>query len=332
LDEVGKEIQGHPERSEGSFVIQIAVRSVGGMTAGTRIRVPTGPVTGGRVLALSPGMKWTPGGRSSNLEDRRGSRGIGGPVGIGGGLITLILALIFGPGVISDGTEEQQTGESYGEVAIADSAREEPMVQFVSFVLDDVQKTWAGAFSGAGSDYRPANLVLFRDGTRSGCGIGQAAMGPFYCPLDEKVYLDLSFFEELDRRFGAPGDFAQAYVIAHELGHHVQHVLGMDARIRDFQRSNPDIANQLSVRMELQADCYAGVWAHSAAERGKLETGDIEEGLGAASAVGDDRIQRRTAGHVNPDSFTHGSAQQRAEWFRRGFDSGKSSACDTFGS
>jgi uncharacterized protein len=273
-------------------------------------------------------MKWTPGGRSSNLEDRRGSR-MGTPLGIGGGLILLVLSLIFGPDIISD--SGVGTAESYGEVSPADSAREEPMVQFVSFVLDDVQQTWNGAFEGAGASYRPAKLALFRDGTVSGCGAAQSAMGPFYCPIDEKVYLDLSFFEQLDRRFGAPGDFAQAYVIAHELGHHVQHLLGTDERVRDAQRSNPGTANQLSVRLELQADCYAGVWAHSAAERGKLETGDVEEGLGAASAVGDDRIQRRTTGSVNVDSFTHGSAQQRSEWFKRGFETGRSTSCDTFG-
>ena len=275
-------------------------------------------------------MRWTPGGRSPNLEDRRG-RGFGGPVGIGGGILTLILALIFGPDVL---TNDGATGESYGEVGLspADSAREEPMVQFVSFVLDDVQQTWTQAFDAAGAQYRPATMVLFRNVTQSGCGIGQSAMGPFYCPLDEKVYLDLGFFSELDQRFGAPGDFAQAYVIAHELGHHVQHLLGMDARVREFQRSNPDVANQLSVRLELQADCYAGVWAHSAAERQKLSTGDIEEGLGAASAVGDDRIQSRTTGSVNVDSFTHGSARQRSEWFKRGFESGRSTSCDTFAS
>lgn len=274
-------------------------------------------------------MKWNPGGRSRNLEDRRG-RG-GATLGIGGGILMLVLSLIFGPGILSDG-DGSSTFNSTGEVSAADSAREEPMVQFVSFVLDDVQGTWRTAFSAAGGTYRPANLVLFRDGTQSGCGIGQSAMGPFYCPLDEKVYLDLGFFSELDRRFGAPGDFAQAYVIAHELGHHVQHLLGMDERVRQFQRESPEVANQLSVRLELQADCYAGVWAHSAAERGKLDAGDIEEGLGAASAVGDDRIQSRTSGSVNVDSFTHGSAAQRMEWFKRGYESGSSTSCDTFGS
>ena len=264
------------------------------------------------------------------MEDRRG-RGFGGPAGIGGGILALILALIFGPQVLdqSDGTT---TTDAYGEVGLApaDSAAEEPMVQFMSFLLDDIQQTWDGAFGRAGGSYRPATLVLFRDGTRSACGIGQSAMGPFYCPLDEKVYLDLGFFEELDRRFGAPGDFAQAYVVAHELGHHVQHLTGLAERVRGFQRSDPDIANELSVRLELQADCYAGVWAHSAAERGMLETGDVEEGLNAASAVGDDRIQRRTTGSLNVDSFTHGSATQRAEWFTRGYRAGNSTACDTF--
>ncbi|MEX2179242.1 MAG: neutral zinc metallopeptidase [Gemmatimonadaceae bacterium] len=275
-------------------------------------------------------MRWNPGGRSSNVEDRRG-RGLGGPVGIGGGIITLILALIFGPGILSD-SDGGTTADSHGEVGLtpADSAAEEPVVQFVSFLLDDIQLTWEGAFRRAGGSYRPATLVLFRDGTRSACGVGQSAMGPFYCPLDEKVYLDLGFFDELDRRFGAPGDFAQAYVVAHELGHHVQHLLGLTARVREYQRGDPAIANQLSVRMELQADCYAGVWAHAAAERGHLETGDIQEGLGAASAVGDDRIQRRAGGSVDVDSFTHGSARERTEWFMRGYESGNSTACDTF--
>jgi uncharacterized protein len=274
-------------------------------------------------------MKLGPGGRSSNLEDRRG-RGMGGPLGIGGGIVMLILSLIFGPDIISD-SNDGTTINSSGEVSPADSAREEPAVVFVSQVLDDVQATWDKAFQSGGANYQPAKLVLFRDGTVSGCGAAQSAMGPFYCPLDEKVYLDLGFVNELDRRFGAPGDFAQAYVIAHELGHHVQHLQGIDGRVRAAQRDDPDAANQLSVRLELQADCYAGVWANSAGQRGKLETGDIEEGLGAASAVGDDRIQRKTTGSVNVDSFTHGSAQQRAQWFNRGFESGRATACDTFG-
>jgi predicted metalloprotease len=271
------------------------------------------------------------GGRSSNLEDRRGS-GMG-RLGLGGGVIMLILSLIFGPDIISSGNGDT-TSDSYGEVggglSPSDSAREEPKVVFVSQVLDDVQATWADAFRGAGSGYQDAKLVLFRDGTNSGCGTAQSAMGPFYCPLDQKVYLDLGFFDELDRRFKAPGDFARAYVIAHELGHHVQHLLGTDSRVREAQRGDSRSANQLSVRLELQADCFAGVWAHSAADRNKLETGDIDEGLNAASAVGDDRIQRQTTGSVNVDSFTHGSAEQRAQWFRRGYDSGSTKSCDTF--
>ena len=257
---------------------------------------------------------------------------MGGPLGIGGGLVTLILALLFGPGILDQGGGEGgYATDASGEVAIADSAREEPMVQFVSFVLDDVQSTWGSTFSRSNAQYRPANLVLFRNGTQSGCGMGQSAMGPFYCPLDEKVYLDLNFFAELDRRFGAPGDFAQAYVIAHELGHHVQHLMGTDQKVRDIQQRRPSLANEASVRLELQADCYAGVWAHSAAERGKLSPGDVEEGLGAASAVGDDRIQQQSGQRVNVDSFTHGSAQQRMQWFTRGFESGDVNACDTFG-
>ena len=201
-------------------------------------------------------MRLGPGGRSPNLEDRRGSRVA--PLGIGGGLIVLILGLIFGPGIFADnGTV---TESSYGEVS-ADSAREEPQVQFVSQVLDDVQDTWGGAFERAGGRYRSAKLVLFRDGTISGCGPAESAMGPFYCPIDEKVYLDLGFFDELERRFRAPGDFARAYVIAHELGHHVQHLQGIDARVREVQRNNQDIANQFSVRLELQAACPDATWA-----------------------------------------------------------------------
>ena len=274
-------------------------------------------------------MKWTPGGRSGNLEDRRG-RGFGGPIGIGGGLITLILALIFGPGILTEGGDITSSGGNVG-LSPADSAAQEPMVQFVSFVLDDAQGVWQEQFRRAGTTYEPARLVLFRGGTGTGCGMGQSAMGPFYCPLDQRVYIDLDFFRELDSRFGAPGDFAQAYVLAHEIGHHVQNQTGVAARVREAQQGNPGAANELSVAMELQADCYAGVWANSAQQRGKLDPGDVEEGLGAASAVGDDRIQQRTTGRVNVDNFTHGSAQQRASWFMRGFQSGNPDNCNTFG-
>lgn len=247
----------------------------------------------------------------------------------------LILSLIFGPQVLDQGGSGSPTDMiAGGDVGLSpeDSAREEPMVQFVSFVLDDAQQTWANAFRSSGSDYRPAKLVLFRDGTQSGCGMGQSAMGPFYCPLDEKVYIDLNFFAELDRKFGAPGDFAQAYVLAHEIGHHVQNLQGINTRVRQLQQRYPSDANQLSVRMELQADCYAGVWANSAQQRSKLDTDDYQEGMGAASSVGDDRILQKAGRNANPESFTHGTAQQRADWFRRGFTSGQSTACDTFGS
>jgi predicted metalloprotease len=275
-------------------------------------------------------MRWTPGGRSTNLEDRRGSRGMGMPLGIGGTLIALVLGLIFGPDVISNTNIDPAMQTSGGALAPEDSAREEPTVQFVSFVLDDAQRTWQRILPAAGTDYQPARLVLFRDAVRSGCGAAQSAMGPFYCPLDERVYIDLGFYDELRSRFGAPGDFAQAYVLAHEIGHHVQHLLGTDARVRRAQQSNPRLANALSVAMELQADCYAGIWAHSTEERQLLETGDVEEGLGAAAAVGDDRIQGRTMGEVNAESFTHGTSQQRASWFMRGFLSGELESCDTF--
>ena len=273
-------------------------------------------------------MRWTPGGRSPNLEDRRSMGGMGRGLGIGGTVVVLALSLLFGRNLFSDlGVEP---GVATGApMSTADSAAEEEQVQFVSFVLDDVQDTWSKVLSKYGGRYEPARLVLFRNSTDSGCGPAQSVMGPFYCPLDQRVYLDLGFFDELQRRFGASGDFARAYVIAHELGHHVQHVLGTDARVRQAQESNRSEANQLSVRLELQADCFAGVWANSTGQRRILEQGDIEEALGAASAVGDDRIQQRTTGRVNVDSFTHGSAAQRSQWFRRGFESGDPRSCST---
>jgi len=274
-------------------------------------------------------MRWTPGGRSSNLEDRRSSGGLGRKLGVGGTVVVLALSLIFGRNLFSDLGVEPGIGASGAPMSAADSAAEEPAILFMSFLLDDVQKTWAQTLPRYGTDYRPARLAVFRNSTSSGCGPAQSAMGPFYCPLDERVYLDLGFFEELKRRFGASGDFAQAYVLAHELGHHVQHVLGTDARVRQAQESNPGQANELSVRLELQADCYAGVWANSTDQRQMLERGDVDEALGAASAVGDDRIQQRTTGRINVDSFTHGSAAQRSEWFKRGFASGDPRSCST---
>jgi hypothetical protein len=254
--------------------------------------------------------------------------GMGRGLGIGGTVVVLALSLLFGRNLFNDlGVEP---GVATGApMTAADSSAEEPQVQFVSFVLDDVQDTWSKVLPKYGARYQPARLVLFRNSTDSGCGPAQSVMGPFYCPLDERVYLDLGFFDELQRRFGASGDFARAYVIAHELGHHVQHILGTDARVRQAQESNPSEANELSVRLELQADCFAGVWANSTGQRRLLEQGDIEEALGAASAVGDDRIQQRTTGRINVDSFTHGSAAQRSQWFRRGFESGDPRSCST---
>lgn len=272
-------------------------------------------------------MRWTPGGNRGNLEDRRGMSGMGKGLGIGGTVVVLALSLLTGRNLFQDLGVEPGVGGTAAPLTAADSARQEQQVDFVVDVLNDAQNTWQKTL---GQDYQPAKLVLFRNSTQSGCGIGQSAMGPFYCPVDQKVYIDLAFYDDLSTRFGAKGDFAQAYVLAHEIGHHVQHLTGTAARVRSRQESNPDAANELSVRLELQADCYAGVWGYDAASRGKLEAGDVEEALGAASAVGDDRIQQKTQGRVNVDAFTHGSAAQRAEWYKRGMESGDMKSCDTF--
>jgi predicted metalloprotease len=253
---------------------------------------------------------------------------MGRGLGIGGTLVVLALSLLFGRDLFNDAGIEPGVA-SGAPMSAADSAAEEPEVQFISFVLDDVQGTWAKILPASGVRFQPARLVLFRNSTDSGCGPAQSAMGPFYCPLDERVYLDLGFFEELKQRFGASGDFAQAYVLAHELGHHVQHLLGTDARVRQLQESRPSEANELSVRLELQADCYAGVWAHSTEQRQLLSAGDVDEALTAAAAVGDDRIQQKTTGRINVDSFTHGSAAQRSQSFKRGFESGDPRNCNT---
>jgi len=274
-------------------------------------------------------MKWNDMGRSSNIEDRRGMGGGRVGMGIGGTAVLLVLSLLFGRNLF-DEVPATTTTET-GELAPADSAREEPEVRFVSFVLDDAQQTWANVLPKYGTQYRDAKLVLFRGATQTGCGTGQTAMGPFYCPLDEKVYIDLSFYDELKSKFGASGDFAQAYVIAHELGHHVQHLLGTDQQVRRAQQGDPSQANQYSVRLELQADCYAGVWGRSTQQRDKLDQGDIEEGMNAAASVGDDRILAQSGRRVNTDSFTHGSSQQRVTWFKKGFETGDPRACDTFG-
>jgi predicted metalloprotease len=207
---------------------------------------------------------------------------------------------------------------------------DDEQAQFVQFVVGNVQDTWRQIFADAGQTYEPTKLYLFEQGVSTGCGTAASAVGPFYCPADRRVYLDLTFFRELQQRFGAPGDFAQAYVIAHEFGHHVQNILGISDDVRRGQQENPDEANELSIRLELQADCFAGVWGYSTYERRILETGDLEEGLAAAAAIGDDRIQREATGTVSPDTWTHGSSEQRVEWFSRGFESGSAESCDTF--
>lgn len=282
-------------------------------------------------------MRWTPGGRSEDLEDRRdeggGGGGIGGVhLGIGGMLILLVLSIVFKRDFFSlvGGGQGAMSGTSQSQPDPQRDTREEPTVQFVSFVLDDNQKTWAQILQREGIPYRHAKLVLFRDVTSSGCGAAESATGPFYCPADEKVYIDLGFYDELQRRFGATGQFAQAYVLAHELGHHVQNLLGVESKVRTLQRQNPGAGNALSVRLELQADCFAGVWAKSTQQRNLLESGDVESAMSAAAAVGDDRLQRMSTGRVSPDSFTHGSSAQRMEWFKRGMTGGTPESCNTF--
>jgi predicted metalloprotease len=280
-------------------------------------------------------MRWTPGGRSSDLEDRRGSSGgglAGGGmrIGLGGAAVLLVLSLVFKQNFFALLGGGGAGGEPTASGPVASTPEEEKKVDFVSFVLDDAQTTWERLFQARGKPYEHAKLVLFRDAIQSACGFAQAASGPFYCPGDEKVYIDLGFYDELQQRFGAPGDFAEAYVLAHELGHHVQRLMGTEPQVREEQQRRPDLANQLSVRLELQADCYAGVWGHETAQRNLLDPGDVDEGLAAAAAVGDDRIQRMQGEAVHPEGFTHGSSEQRASWFRRGFDSGRPEDCDTF--
>ncbi len=281
-------------------------------------------------------MQWRPGGTSGDIEDRRDSSGGGGfggiHLGIGGAIIVGLLSLIFHQNLFELFSGEPATAPVVrNQPDTARDERERPEVQFVSFVLDDVQKNWDRALPAQdGTRYRHAKLVLFRNAYPSACGMAQTAIGPFYCPGDEKVYLDLGFFNELKQRFGAPGEFAQAYVIAHEIGHHVQKLLGIESKVRSLRRRNPEEANPLSVRLELQADCFAGVWGNSTEQRNLINESDVNAALRAAAAVGDDRLQRTRQGYVNPESFTHGSSAQRVQWFRRGFNSGRISACNTF--
>ena len=281
-------------------------------------------------------MRWTPGGESQDVEDRRGARGIGPVhVGVGGVAVLLVLSLIFGRDFVSgvlDPNAGAGAAPSGASGTVEQTPEEAKQVQFVSFVLDTAQATWRQLLPQTmNTPWHNAKLVLFRNETPTGCGEGQTAMGPFYCPVDQRVYIDLAFYDELRTRFGAPGEFAEAYVLAHELGHHVQHLLGVDERVRREQERDPYGANALSVRLELQADCYAGVWGHESQHENILEAGDLESGLNAAAAVGDDRLQREATGRVNKETFTHGSAAQRVWWFKRGFDSGRPQDCDTFG-
>jgi predicted metalloprotease len=287
-------------------------------------------------------MKWQRGYQSDDVEDNRGRSG-GGLGGLGGsgllgpalslgsrfglpGIIVALLVVFVAPRFLGGGSRALSPGQASGNTTPVSDERK----QFVSFVFDDAQKSWQELFSEQGLPYRKAKLVLFTGRTPSGCGNSSAAVGPFYCPPDERVYIDLSFYDELARRFGAPGDFAQAYVIAHEMGHHMQNLLGIEKRVR--KAGGPSEGeNSSSVKLELQADCFAGIWAHSTQRRDLLERGDVEEGLAAASAVGDDRLQKQATGTVQPETWTHGSAAQRSQWFKRGFASGSIKDCDTFG-
>ncbi|MGZ8614015.1 MAG: KPN_02809 family neutral zinc metallopeptidase [Actinomycetota bacterium] len=303
--------------------------------------------------------------RSSNVEDRRGQGaggggmsfpglgggsgggGLGGgglPIGKGGGIglivVMIVLAVCVAPRLTGDGGGELgdilggDPFSGFGQAELGDTTTpldpDDRLFGFVNAVVDDVNITWTDIFAGTGKRYEPATLVVFEQATQTGCGRGSAATGPFYCPADSKVYLDLGFFRELRDRFGAPGDFAQAYVIAHEYGHHVQNLLGINAEVQRISQQEPERANDMSVRLELQADCLAGVWGHTALQRGELSEGDLDEALAAAESIGDDRIQETTTGRIAPESWTHGSSGQRSKWFSIGFRSGDPASCDTF--
>ena len=281
-------------------------------------------------------MRWTPGGVSGDIEDRRADGGgplRGSHLGAGATLLLLLLSIVFRRDFLAlfNGAPGEAPVANQASRSVEQDPAEAKLVQFVSFVLDDAQNTWERLLPQQGGvPYRHAKLVLFRDATDSSCGLAQSATGPFYCPADEKVYVDLGFYDELRNRFGAPGEFAQAYVLAHEIGHHVQKILGISDKVQSLQQGRPSQANPLSVRLELQADCFAGVWANSTAQRNLIEQGDVEAGIRAAGAVGDDRMQRMARGYVSPESFTHGSSAQRAEWFQRGLTSGDIAQCNTF--
>ena len=288
-------------------------------------------------------MKWDDFRRSDNVEESSGGGGFGGGgMRLGGGaiVVVVVVSLLLGKNplemlaMLGDGgsptvqTQTQAPTSPSGPPTVRDK-----QTDFVSAVLGDTEDVWGDIFQKLGSRYERPKLTLFRGQVASACGLASAAMGPFYCPGDQRVYLDLAFFDELSQRFGAPGDFARAYVIAHEIGHHVQNQMGLMAEVEKKSRNASDsVRNALSVRQELQADCLAGVWGHSAAARGKLEPGDVESGIAAATAVGDDRIQKQTRGYVSPESFTHGSSAQRVKWFKIGLQSGDIRQCNTFAS
>ncbi|WJD49276.1 MULTISPECIES: KPN_02809 family neutral zinc metallopeptidase [unclassified Enterobacter] len=284
-------------------------------------------------------MRWQGRRESNNVEDRRnesggpmmGGRGIRLPAGKGGIILLLVVVVAGYYGV-------DLTGLLTGQPATQQSApratgpQENEAAKFTSVIFATTEETWGQIFQKMGETYQQPVLVMYRNQTTTGCGTGQSVMGPFYCPADSKVYIDLSFYDEMKNKLGAAGDFAQGYVIAHEVGHHVQKLLGTEPKVRQLQQnSTPSQARQLSVLMELQADCYAGVWGHSMQQQGVLEAGDLQEALNAAEAIGDDRLQQQSQGHVVPDSFTHGTSEQRYTWFKRGFDSGDMKQCNTFG-
>ncbi|MFM4705430.1 neutral zinc metallopeptidase [Aeromonas bivalvium] len=285
-------------------------------------------------------MRWQNRRESNNVEDRRqqGGGGRGGlPLGGKGRLILLVVVMVAGYygvdlGPLLNGTDPGQSmSQQSGAGQAGKPAADDELARFTSVMLASTEDTWGAIFQSAGSRYQPPKLVLYRGATRTGCGQGQAVMGPFYCPADRSVYIDLSFYQDMKTKLGADGDFAQGYVVAHEVGHHVQHLLGISTKVRQQQQGLSQARqNQLSVKLELQADCFAGVWGHQMEREQVLERGDLEEALNAAQAIGDDRLQQQSQGRVVPDSFTHGSSAQRLEWFKRGFDSGDPARCDTF--
>jgi predicted metalloprotease len=282
-------------------------------------------------------MRWEDLRRSGNVEDRRGMRVPGGAAGGGIGTVVIVLLVSWITGVNPMTLFQIAGGLGDGASAPVQQGptgapTNDPQAEFAAVVLGDTEDTWSRVFQESGQRYQPPTLVLFNDAVQSACGTNSAAVGPFYCPADQKVYIDLTFFRELDQKFGAPGDFAQAYVIAHEVGHHLQTLLGVSEKVMQMRQQVGEAdANRLSVMQELQADCFAGVWGHHANRKSLLEAGDVEEGMQAAAAIGDDVMQRRGQGRVSPESWTHGSSEQRAEWLRRGLSQGTLEACDTFG-